>query len=176
MFPGERRVFGREDAYVCLSFLISNPATGRPCLGIQLEHNDPETPDRQRLGEVVDALFAEAGLPLLRMSAQGDYVPSELAATLGAYLGPIPMTNAPCGDTDSQSPVPDGRDLSDTSMPSNVCEQCGGHLTSADGTNIEEGDLDGALAPNVYIANDCDVSGRSDGGNTIITLKGKTNA
>jgi hypothetical protein len=70
-----------------LDFLICDPSTLRPILGIELDEASHARASRQTRDEVVDGLFEAAGLPLIRVLTSRSYDTRELEAVIGRYLG-----------------------------------------------------------------------------------------
>jgi len=65
-----------------VDFLLCDAQTLRPVLGIELDDRSHERPERKARDELVDAVFAAAGLPLLRVPTRPSYAPEELIALI----------------------------------------------------------------------------------------------
>jgi predicted RNA-binding Zn-ribbon protein involved in translation (DUF1610 family) len=61
-----------------VDFLVCDPKTLAPLCGIELDDRSHNRPDRQERDEFVEAVFKEAGLPLLRIPVQASYNTTEL--------------------------------------------------------------------------------------------------
>jgi very-short-patch-repair endonuclease len=70
-----------------VDFVLCRANTMEPVLGIELDDKSHQRKDRQERDAFVDAVFAEAGLPLLHIPAAKGYVPNEIAAKVSASLG-----------------------------------------------------------------------------------------
>ena len=87
-----------------VDFLLCDPQTVRPLLGIELDDRSHRRPDRVKRDHLVDRVFAAAGLPLYRVPVLRSYNTRELAAALREQLGPDgPLAALPAG---TQSPEP----------------------------------------------------------------------
>lgn len=69
-----------------VDFLVCDPSTMKPRLGIELDDASHGRRDRQDRDEFVDSVFAAAGLPLLRIPAQVGYKPNDLLAQVSPHL------------------------------------------------------------------------------------------
>ena len=69
-----------------VDFLICDPTTLRPRLGVELDDSSHGRRDRQQRDTFVDAVFAAAELPLLRIPAQVGYNPTDLLSKVVPYL------------------------------------------------------------------------------------------
>lgn len=112
-----------------VDFLLCESATMRPMLGIELDDRSHERPERKARDELVDGVFAAAGLPLLRVPVRHAYAPSELVALIQPFFGaPSKATPTPAVVA-SQPPAA-------TSEP--PCPKCGASMalrTSKSGAN-----------------------------------------
>ncbi len=70
-----------------VDFLLCDPATMQPLLGIELDDSSHQREDRRERDAFVDQVFAVAKLPLLHVPAKRAYVVAEIAAQLAPYLG-----------------------------------------------------------------------------------------
>jgi hypothetical protein len=82
-----------------VDFLICDPTTMRPRLGIELDDSSHGRRDRQKRDEFVGRVFEAARLPLLHIPAQAAYNPSVLWSQVAPFL----KTAAP---QPSQPPTP----------------------------------------------------------------------
>jgi hypothetical protein len=79
-----------------VDFLLCEAATMRPMLGIELDDRSHDRPERRARDELVDGVFAAAGLPLLRVPARQAYAPAELVALIQPFFGaPTPDVATP---------------------------------------------------------------------------------
>ncbi len=69
-----------------VDFLLCDPATLRPIMGIALDDSSHQHEERQARDTFVDGVFAAAGLPLVHMPLQRAYTASEIAAQLAPHL------------------------------------------------------------------------------------------
>jgi len=69
-----------------VDFLLCDPATMKPLVGIELDDSSHEREDRQARDVFVDGVFAAAGLPLIHVPVKRAYVVEEIAAQLAPYL------------------------------------------------------------------------------------------
>jgi predicted RNA-binding Zn-ribbon protein involved in translation (DUF1610 family) len=88
-----------------VDFLLCDPATMQPVVGIELDDKSHERADRQERDEFVDGVFAAAKLPLLHVLAKRAYVASELETQIAPYLTgtPQPVRSASPTPTNSDS-------------------------------------------------------------------------
>ncbi len=100
-----------------VDFLLCEARTMRPILGIELDDRSHERPERKARDELVDGVFAAAGLPLLRVPVRQGYAPGELVSLIQPFFGAAEPT-APEPAPPAQSPT------SPTTAP--ACPKCGG--------------------------------------------------
>ncbi len=65
-----------------VDFLLCDPKTMRPLLGIELDDKSHQRDDRRERDEFVQQVFAAANLPLLRLPVQRSYRISDLSAAI----------------------------------------------------------------------------------------------
>jgi hypothetical protein len=70
-----------------VDFLLCDPRTARPLLGIELDDKSHQRADRQQRDEFVERVFSAAGLPLARVPVQYSYNTGQLAHSLQAQVG-----------------------------------------------------------------------------------------
>jgi predicted RNA-binding Zn-ribbon protein involved in translation (DUF1610 family) len=81
-----------------IDFLLCDPATVQPILGIELDDKSHQRQDRQERDEFVKNVFAAARLPLVRIAVKHSYSVTELNSLFQQYVGkketvvPIPIT------------------------------------------------------------------------------------
>lgn len=95
-----------------LDFLLCDPATMKPLVGIELDDSSHQRSERQKRDVFVDAVFAAANLPLLRFPARQSYNPQQISSQLGSYLQST--TNS---STASSTPTP--------KSVTPICPKCG---------------------------------------------------
>lgn len=84
-----------------VDFLLCDPTTMRPGLGIELDDSSHGRRDRQQRDELVDRVFKAAGLPLLRIPAQVGFNPTDLLSKVLPHLQAVaakPVTAQTAGD------------------------------------------------------------------------------
>jgi hypothetical protein len=74
-----------------VDFLLCDPATMRPIMGIELDDKSHQRPDRRERDAFVDQVFAAAKLPLLHIPVKRTYNTAELTAQIAPYLGVTPI-------------------------------------------------------------------------------------
>jgi hypothetical protein len=70
-----------------VDFLLCDPNTVRPIVGIELDDKSHQRNDRQARDEFVEGVFEAAHLPLVRVPVKQAYSTAELSALLASYLG-----------------------------------------------------------------------------------------
>lgn len=95
--PYENRAAQNRINQKHIDFLLCDPVTFHPLLGIELDDASHARLDRQERDAFVDQAFAAASLPLLHIRAQHAYTPVQLEAAIAPYLGHDrqPMTPLP---------------------------------------------------------------------------------
>lgn len=94
-----------------VDFLLCSPRNLRPLVGIELDDKSHLQDKRQVRDTFVNAVFATANLPLLRIPTQTIYAPEDLRAQLAPYLSPQQATPPP------------------VSQPAPTCPKCGKPMT-----------------------------------------------
>lgn len=69
-----------------VDFLLCDPKSLKPILGIELDDKSHQRADRQERDNFVNHVFEAAKLPLMHVSVQRSYSQSELNSKLAAYL------------------------------------------------------------------------------------------
>ena len=69
-----------------VDFLLCDPKTLKPILGIELDDNSHQRADRQARDDFVNRVFEAAKLPLMHISVQRGYSQSELKTKLSSYI------------------------------------------------------------------------------------------
>ncbi len=116
-----------------VDFLLIDPQTARPILGIELDDKSHQRADRKQRDLLVEGVFAAAQLPLARVPVQHGYNVAELQALLREKAGrPAPVVEA------APAPVPAAAPLAPERFASPICPKCGGAMalrTAKTGTN-----------------------------------------
>lgn len=109
-----------------VDFLLCNPQTARPLLGIELDDKSHQQRERQERDEFVKNVFSAAQLPLVRIPVQHSYSMAALSELLHQRLG---FKDAPHPDISPAMPVA-------LSVP--LCPKCGSTMvlrTAKSGAN-----------------------------------------
>jgi hypothetical protein len=70
-----------------IDFLLCDPKTGHPIIGIELDDKSHQQSNRLARDEFVGNVFEAAKLPLIRIPVKHAYSTTELAVLLGPYFG-----------------------------------------------------------------------------------------
>jgi hypothetical protein len=138
--PRQNRIFLNRIDRKHVDFLLCEPTSLRPVVGIELDDKSHERPDRQERDQFVDGVFLAAKLPLVRIPARRGYSAPELKSLLGLHLQeppvvqsqPIAPTPSP-GATQLSTPTEPAKDA-----PAPRCPKCGSEMllrTAKSGTN-----------------------------------------
>jgi hypothetical protein len=104
-----------------VDFLLCDPGSMRPLLGVELDDASHERSDRQDRDAFVDQVFGAAGLPLLRVPAQAAYDTRALAASIQERVGPAGQGTATGAERAAEgAPV---TDVDGAGPP--LCPRCG---------------------------------------------------
>ena len=76
-----------------VDFLLCNPKTLKPILGIELDDKSHQRADRLERDELVNHVFEAAKLPLMHVSVQRGYSQGELKSKLSAYFSGDQISN-----------------------------------------------------------------------------------
>ncbi|MCC6801843.1 MAG: DUF2726 domain-containing protein [Anaerolineae bacterium] len=119
-----------------VDFLLCDPATMQPLVGIELDDSSYQREDRRERDAFVDEVFAAAELPLLHVAAKRAYVVDEIARQLAPYLGtPVPTTpDIPAPRTEMRCRTPSPAQAETTPR----CPKCGSDMilrTAKSGAN-----------------------------------------
>ncbi|TVR18354.1 MAG: DUF2726 domain-containing protein [Anaerolineaceae bacterium] len=101
-----------------VDFLICDPMTMRPLIGIELDDKSHRRKDRQSRDAFVDNVFGVAGLPLLHVAVQRSYAPKDLAASILPYVG-IP-NHVPH--------IPQAKSVTQRASTEIICPKCGNEM------------------------------------------------
>jgi hypothetical protein len=94
-----------------IDFLVCDPQSMEPLLGIELDDSSHSRAARKRRDEFVDQVFAAAGLPLLRQPVRPTYDGRGLSSALRSLAGRDQQVGAP------MSPSPTGQGPLDAAPP-----------------------------------------------------------
>jgi len=72
-----------------VDFLLCDVATMKPVCGIELDDSSHNRADRQARDELVNSVFAAAGIPLERFPVRQSYTPQELVDCVRGHLAAI---------------------------------------------------------------------------------------
>lgn len=78
-----------------VDFLLCDPQTARPLVGIELDDKSHQRPDRQERDQFVDRVFAAAQLPLVHVGVQSHYPTAKLNTFLLQKAGLTPPSPTP---------------------------------------------------------------------------------
>ena len=83
---GKNRSYNNRVDRKHVDFLLCDPKTLKPILGIELDDKSHQRADRQERDDFVNHVFDAAKLPLMHVSVQRSYSQSELKSKLSVYL------------------------------------------------------------------------------------------
>ena len=113
-----------------IDFLLCEPQSMRPLLGLELDDSSHQQSRRQARDEFIEQVFAAASLPLFRQPVRPAYPVRELAAALKALIDePLeqlehPPAPAPDSDPAPAAPAPADRPLEATKGDAPLCPRC----------------------------------------------------
>ena len=131
----QNRIFLNRIDRKHVDFLLCEPKTMRPVVGIELDDKSHDRPERQERDEFVDGVFAAAKLPLVRVPAKRGYAGGELNNLLRQYFQTGPLAGVPPSSELVTSPTPGMAALSaavevgeanTSGVP--CCPKCGGEM------------------------------------------------
>jgi len=85
--PSKFRTYTNKIDRKHVDFLLCDPKTLKPLVGIELDDKSHQKKDRRERDEFVEKVYEAAKLPLVRFPVRHSYSPSELNAVLQQYLG-----------------------------------------------------------------------------------------
>ncbi len=85
--PSKYRSFANKIDRKHVDFLLCDPKTVRPLLGIELDDKSHQRSDRRVRDEFVERVFTAAKLPLVRIPVRQSYSASELGSLLRQHIG-----------------------------------------------------------------------------------------
>lgn len=124
--PNENQVYRNKIDRKHIDFLLCDPATMRPRIGIELDDSSHQRIERQVRDEFVGQVFEAGGLPLLRFPVRTGYNPAEIKERLGEL---------------DRADAPSPRPVSPTEGDVPICPKCGITLvlrTAGRGANTRE--------------------------------------
>ena len=124
--PSKFRTYTNKIDRKHVDFLLCDPNTLKPLVGIELDDKSHQKKDRQERDEFVEKVYKAANLPLVRFPVRHSYSPSELTAVLNQYIDP---------DRPEQPKQPISAMQENTSP---LCPKCGSEMilrTAKSGTN-----------------------------------------
>lgn len=94
--PNENQSYRNKIDRKHVDFLLCDPTTMKPIMGVELDDSSHARRDRQDRDEFVDQVFEAAGLPLLRVRAAASYSPQSIADLVRQTISgrAIPETSA----------------------------------------------------------------------------------
>lgn len=84
--PGKSYAQYNRIAQKHVDFLLCDPATMRPLVGVELDDRSHDLPERQARDQFVDEVFQAANLPIIHFPARSSYSSAEIKATLQPCL------------------------------------------------------------------------------------------
>jgi len=119
--PNENLAYRARIAQKHLDFLLCDPKSMRPIVGIELDDSSHARSGRQARDEFLDNVFDAAGLPLIHIAVQNSYNVNELATQFAQHLGNI--TPVSPGSLPTQSIQAEAKNTTVSSNP--LCPKCG---------------------------------------------------
>ncbi len=104
-----------------VDFLLCDPGSMKPLLGIELDDASHRRRDRKDRDEFVDRTFKAAGLPLLRFPAQNAYNTREVDAMIRRSLVPREAESDKTVESEEVSET-------DADAPDPLCPKCGASM------------------------------------------------
>ncbi len=127
--PSKYRTYTNKIDRKHVDFLLCDPKTLQPLVGIELDDKSHQKSDRQTRDEFVEMVYAAAKLPLVRFPVQRSYSTSELNSALHQYLD--------SNETGTSSqPI-----ITEAQSASPLCPKCGSEMvlrTAKSGSNQGE--------------------------------------
>lgn len=114
--PSKFRTYTNKIDRKHVDFLLCDPKTLQPLVGIELDDKSHQQSSRQARDEFVQKVYEAAKLPLVRFPVRRSYSISELNSVLHPYIEPNEA------DTQPQSVVAEQQSTNP------LCPQCGGEM------------------------------------------------
>jgi hypothetical protein len=102
--PSEFRVYRNKIDRKHVDFLLCDPKTVRPLVGIELDDKSHQRSDRQTRDEFVEHVFQAANLPLVRVPVKTAYSVAELGKQLQPYLKTLEIPQPVVEETRPEAP------------------------------------------------------------------------
>jgi hypothetical protein len=113
-----------------VDFLLCEPKTMRPVVGIELDDKSHDRPERKERDAFVEGAFAAANLPIMRVPVQRGYTTAELNSLLSQHLQSEPTPAGTARPETSGATTPSGtaevREANSQTTPH--CPKCGGEM------------------------------------------------
>ena len=135
--PSEYRTYTNKIDRKHIDFLLCDPRTVKPMLGLELDDKSHQRPDRQERDRFVEEVFAAAKLPLARVPVQREYNAAELGHLLRQKAG----VAAPGVLTAPSTPLPTVVAVAAETPAAPLCPKCGSTMvlrTAKSGANQGE--------------------------------------
>lgn len=84
--PHENRASMNRIQQKHLDFLLCNPKTMQPILGIELDDSSHNRADRKERDDFIDKAFEAAGLPVIHIKNQNSYNTQEITREMASYI------------------------------------------------------------------------------------------
>lgn len=126
--PSKYRTFTNKIDRKHVDFLLCDPKTVKPIVGIELDDRSHQRSDRQDRDAFVEKVYQAAHLPLVRVPVKRSYSTAEISAALAPYLGSPTKEAFPIIGNNEKSAVPN-------------CPKCGSPMilrTAKSGANQGE--------------------------------------
>ena len=128
---GERQSYTNKINRKHVDFLLCDRKTAKPLLGVELDDRSHQQYKRQSRDSFVEQVFEKAGLPLVRVSVQTAYNPTELNARFRDAIGlkETAITSTP--------EIPQPMYVPTTDNP--ICPKCSAEMalrTAKSGSNV----------------------------------------
>jgi len=115
--PNENQSYRNRIDRKHVDFLLCDPVTMRPLLGLELDDSSHKRASRQERDRFVDAVFKTAGLPLGHVRVQASYDVADLSRWLYQYLDTRPAATATTPASPASPPT--------STAGGPVCPKCG---------------------------------------------------
>lgn len=116
----QNRVYRNKIDRKHVDFLLCDPQTVRPILGVELDDSSHQRKDRQERDRFVDGVFSAAGLPIAHIPVRHSYQVAQLSEFLQKTAGVTTTSFVP---KIQDTPIPQA----EAAEP--VCPKCGSPMT-----------------------------------------------
>jgi hypothetical protein len=117
--PIENRSYFSRISQRHVDFLVCQPNTVQPIVGIELDDSSHNRPNRKVRDEFLDQVFEAADLPLVRMPVQQAYTAQDVVKSIEQYLESAPT------ETTEPDPAVAEASSQDQSPATPFCPKCG---------------------------------------------------